>query len=331
MGNSIQHLINHFVLVVDKSTSMQGQDVVGVFDKELQQLKQRSIELHQESRVSIYLFSDTTECLVFDMDVMRFESLRGYYTPNGNTAMMDAIGKAVEDHKKIPELDGDHAFLVYVLTDGQENNSRQYRSNSLSAILGGLPENWTVACLVPDASGKFEAKKFGIPGDCISVWDTKSERGIESAGQSFGTVTANYMTMRSTGTRGTKSGLFTLDASNVTQNTLKELPSSEYSVFPVHNDSPIKEYIESFTQEPYRLGSSYYTPTKPVVIQDHKFILVQDKANGKVYDGNLRGVLGIPAYTTTVNPTDHPKWRIFVQSTSTNRKLFKDTFVLVRK
>lgn len=66
---NMQHYINHISLIVDASSSMTGQDVVGVFDKELAYLKQRSIDLDQETRISIYLFSDKITCLAFDMDV----------------------------------------------------------------------------------------------------------------------------------------------------------------------------------------------------------------------------------------------------------------------
>ncbi len=210
-----------------------------------------------------------------------------------------------------------------------ENASRN-RPDVLAKVIGGLPENWTVACLVPDATGKFEAKKFGIPGDSIAIWDTSGN--FEEVGKSFTTVVDNYMAMRSTGVRGTKAGLFDINVNNLDKTGLVVLHGSTYDVFPVRGDAPIKEYVEAWTKEPYVLGSCYYQPAKPVVIQDHKHILVQDTRNGKVYEGsNLRQVLGLPATTTTVNPVDHKDWRVFIQSTSVNRKLINGTFVLVRK
>jgi Mg-chelatase subunit ChlD len=54
-----KHLINHIVFVVDESGSMQllSKDVVKVFDSQIQHLAQRSQELDQETRVSVYLFN----------------------------------------------------------------------------------------------------------------------------------------------------------------------------------------------------------------------------------------------------------------------------------
>lgn len=327
---SLQHYINHISLIVDKSASMQGQPVVKVFDRELEYLKQRSIELDQETRISIYLFDDKIECLTFDMDVMRFKSLQGYYKIGGNTALIDAVLKSTEDNRKLPELYGDHAFLQYVITDGQENQSK-HRASDLSTLLKTSPDNWTTACLVPDKSGASYAEKYGFNGGSISIWDTHAANAFENVGKQFSKTTDAFMAMRSKGIRGTKS-LFTIDSSGLTPAALREMDARLYDVYPVNRDAPIKDYIEAISGEKYRLGSAYYQPVKPVLIQDYKNILVQDAKNGRVYEGsNIRQLLGLPASSADVNPGSHKDWRIFVQSTSTNRKLFENTFILVRR
>jgi hypothetical protein len=330
MTQQYQHYINHISLVVDKSGSMQGQPVVKVFDREIEYLKRRSVELDQETRISIYLFDDTVECLTFDMDVMRFKSLEGYYRLGGSTALIDAVLRAAEDNKKLPELYGDHAFLQYVITDGQENASKR-RPDALQTLLKGLPDNWTTACLVPNATGANYAERFGFNGGSISIWDTNAAGAFDKVGAQFSKTIDNYMAMRSTGVRGTK-GLFTLDTKNVSKSALREVPSVYYDIYPVRQESAIKDYVESWTGEKYRVGSTYHQPVKPIKIQDYKNILLQDVRNGKVYEGdNLRQLLGLPAQTAEVNPGSHKDWRIFVQSTSSNRKLFPETFILVRK
>lgn len=325
----LQHLINHVSLVVDKSGSMTGKPVVKVFDAALERLKQRSIDLNQETRISIYLFNDTIECLTFDMDVMRFTTLEGHYRANGNTALISATLKSIFDHEQLPEMYGDHAHLQYVITDG-ENNVNNEMAPVLARTLKALKENWTIACLVPSALGKHEAKKFGFPEDSIAIWDT-SAVGLERVGQQFTATMDTYMSMRSSGIRSTKS-LFTLNVDALKRNALTPLNARDYEIHPVFQDAVIKDWVELFTKKPYRLGSTYYMPTKKVKIQGHKTILVQEVKTGNVYEGDdLRGMLGLPAQTVDVDPVDHAKWRIFVQSTSSNRKLFANTFVLVMK
>jgi len=329
---ALQTLINHVALVVDESASMaqHSDTVVRVFDREIESLKNRSVELDQETRISLYVFNDTTKVLTFDMDVMRFTTLKDLYHANGNTALLDATAHAIEDHKKIPEMYGDHAFLLYVITDGQENRSASYTPSQLRRLLGNLKDNWTAAILVPDGLGERYAMQYGFNAGSISQWDISTARGVENVGKQFSRTMDSFFSMRQSGVRGTK-GLFTLNTSNISKSALREVPQTEYEIFPVHNEDNIKHYVESWTRRPYRLGSAYYQPVKTVKIQDHKNILVQDAKNGKVYEGaNLRQLLGLPSDTAEVNPGQHKDWRVLVQSTSVNRKLFPNTFVLVR-
>lgn len=333
--SEMQHYINHVVLVVDRSGSMShlSKKVVDVFDYELNNLKRRSVELKQETRISIYLFSHEVECLVYDMDVMRFESLKNYYRIGGNTALMDATGLAVEEMKRLPEIHGDHAFLLYVLTDGEENDSRRVNMSSLRNTLNQLPDNWTTVCLVPDLHGVAEAKKFGFPPANVQIWST-DERGVESVGKEFRSAMDSYMTMRSTGVRGTKN-FFSLDlsalkSSDVT-NALTEINPRDFMLLPVFKTEEIRSFVEGCGVN-YVIGDAFYELMKTETIQDHKDIFVQNRHSGKVYGGTqARGILGLPRYTVRVNPKSHDNWKIFVQSTSVNRKLIPGTCLLVRK
>lgn len=331
----LQHLINHIGLVVDKSGSMSkhSKKVVEVFDRELNSLKQRSVDAHQETRISIYLFDDKIEVLTFDMDVMRFTSLKDYYKVGDMTALIDATMLAISDHEKLPELYGDHAFLLYVITDGMENASKKNNRNSIVEKLRKLPDNWTTGILVPDNQGIRYAEQLGFNAGSIATWDTNAS--FDKVGDNFSTVTTRYMDMRSKGVRSTKS-LFTLDSSQITattvKNNLNELPASDYQIFPVRQKVAIKHYVESWTGRSYRVGSAFYQPADKVVIQDHKSILLQNVLNGKVYWGhNIRDLLGLPHDTVKVDPGTHKDWRIFVQSTSVNRNLLPNTYVLVMK
>jgi hypothetical protein len=328
----LQHLINHIALVVDRSGSMQDQPVVQVFDKELAYLQQRSIELNQETRISIYLFDEDIECLTFDMDVMRFKTLAGHWSTRGMTAMLDAVEQSVKDHQQLPELYGDHAFLTYVITDGQENASQKTTPQKLKAMLASLPEHWTTACLVPDVRGKHEAKKFGFDDDAIAIWDTSAPNAFETVGQKFRSGVDQYMQQRAKGVRGTKSFFATLDTSKLKTQDLDEIAPRKYSVHEVKYEGPIKEYVEDNFGVTYKLGMAFYQPTKPVKVQDHKDILVQNVISGKMYSGsNIRQLLGLPDSTVTVEPGAHTAWRVFVQSTSTNRKLFAGQHIVLWK
>jgi predicted Rdx family selenoprotein len=304
-----------------------------VADAQIAHLAKRSKELDQETRVSVYLFSDRTECIIYDKDVMRLPSLKSFYKTSGCTALIDASLLSISELKQTAQLHGDHAFLIYVLTDGQENASRSSHA-VISQTINELPENWTIAALVPDQTCVFEAKRFGFPADNIQVWSSEKAGGFEEAGQQIKKATENFMQARAAGVRGTRN-LFQLDASKLKKTTVKKnltiLKPSEYEIIPVRKDSPIRAYAEDWFDS-YTIGSGYYQLMKKEVIQNYKQICVQDKKTGKVYSGdNARTLLGLPDFEVKVAPSTYGDFNIFVQSTSVNRKLIAGTQLLILK
>jgi hypothetical protein len=342
--------INHIALVLDASGSMAKleKQVVDVADAQIKHLANRSKELDQETRVTVYRFSyrRTIQCLFYDKDVLRLPSLRGLYKPDGQTALIDATLKALDDLAKTPELYGDHAFLTYVLTDGQENDS-QTDPRVLTQRLGSLPDNWTVAVFVPNAEGVHEAKKFGFMKDNIAVWSADA-RGMMEVGETIKRVTDDYMAGRSKGVRGTKN-LFVLQTDRLAPSTvanMTRLGPGQFRMSTITWDIihgwnrdekvgiPISTFVEQETHRPYVLGEGYYQLTKPVVVQPQKTIALYERRAHTVYTGaDARTLLGLPPHDQVkVSPASHPLYDIFIQSTSVNRKLLPDTkFLLLSK
>lgn len=329
-----ENYINHIALVLDESGSMQSlrDEVIKVADAEIAHLAKRSQELNQETRITVYTFSNKPKCIFYDKDVLRLPSLKSCYNPCGNTALIDATIKSIDDLMKTPELYGDHAFLVYVLTDGQENNSHN-RPQALTKWLKSLKENWTLAVLVPSAKDKFEAQRFGFATENVAVWDATSKRGLEDAGSTIHMATENFMRLRSSGIRGTRT-LFNLDSSKLNKKVLEakldKLPYSQYRTVKVTEAAPIANYIEKKLSIPYRIGSAYYELTKPENVQAKKKIAIMDRATYNLYVGtSARKLLGLPDYEVKVEPSFIPKYDIFIQSTSVNRKLVPGTKLLI--
>jgi hypothetical protein len=330
-----ENYINHVALVLDASTSMRGhtRSLIAVADGQVKYLAQRSRELDQETRVSIYVFGSTVKCLVYDKDVLRLPSIASLYSPDGMTALADATILSLDDLAMTPEKYGDHAFLVWVLTDGQENKSSPANRRNLPVRLRSLPENYTVGVLVPDQRGVFEAKGFGFPADNIAVWDTSSAAGVVEAGETIRSATDNFMQARTRGVRSTRSLFSTgLDAVNpdTVRRTLTVLPESRYDVVPVHTKAQIRPYIQS-RGLPYTVGKGFYELMKTEKIQPGKQIAVQERGTGRVFTGpDARHLLGLPDNVEVkVKPEANPLYKIFVQSTSVNRNLIPGTEVLV--
>jgi hypothetical protein len=329
-----QNYINHVCFLLDRSGSMSGlkRKVVEVFDAQIKNLAKRSQELNQETRVSVFVFGDDAQCVIYDKDVLRLPSIEDFYQIKGNTALIDATILAINDLNMTPQKYGDHAFLFYVLTDG-ENNINNSRADALKQLISKLPDNFTVAVMVPNQFGIHECKKFGFPAGNIAVWDT-TEKGMEKAGDTMTSTTDSFMRSRSSGVRGYKN-LFDLDASNLNKsvvvNNLDELSPKDYILLNVHKDAVIKDFIESWKVD-FRQGANYYQITKPETIQSYKQIVLQNKRNGKVFAGvKARQILGLPSYDVKVNPASYGEFDLFCQSTSTNRKLIGGTKLIILK
>lgn len=327
--------INHVVLVLDASLSMDPhqEELIRVADGQVKYLARRSQELDQETRVSIYTFNDNVQCLIYDKDVLRLPSISSLYRPRGMTALLDATVKSLDDLDKTATLYGDHAFLAFVLTDGQENRSRNNTPRTVADRLKRLPENWTVACLVPDQRSVFETKSFGFPPENIAVWDATSAAGVVEVGETIRRATDSFMEAREKGIRGTRSLFSTgLDAVNTqtVHSNLTPLDKRAYDLIPVHEDSPIREYVQSRGLH-YNIGKGFYQLTKTETIQPQKQIAIREKKTGQVFWGDAaRDLLGLPRDVgARVRPNINPEYDVFVQSTSVNRKLLRDTDVLV--
>lgn len=332
-----QNYINHVVLVLDASSSMfrHSRDLIKVADSQITYLAQRSKELDQETRVSIYTFADRVQCLVYDKDVLRLPSIAKLYGTNGMTALVDATIKSLDDLDKTATLYGDHAFLTFVLTDGQENASRQYTPATLKSRLNTLPDNWTVAVLVPDSRGVFEAKSFGFAPDNIAVWNPEDSGAITEVGNTIRAATETFMVNRSLGIRSTR-GLFSTGVEAINHNTvraaaLKPLTTKDYLLLPVRQVQEIRPFVEMHGVT-YRTGRAFYQLSKTEHIQPTKEIALQDKKTNQVFTGRqARDLLGLPDTTVKVKPDYNPLYDVFVQSTSVNRKLMPNTNLLVLK
>jgi hypothetical protein len=326
------NLINHIALVLDASTSMSPykEDLIKVADGQIQHLARRSQELDQETRISVWTFADPEriQCVVWDKDVLRLPSIRGFYQPYGNTAFIDATLQTLDHLGETPERHGNHSFLVFVLTDGEENRSVN-RPATLKARLAALKDHWTVAALVPNAMGVREAKQFGFPAGNIEIWNANSAAGVDEAGDRVRAATDSYMKSRASGMRSTRN-LFSTDATavnavTISQAGLKPLAKGSYILVPVPKDCVIKDFTEECGHK-YQAGRGFYELMKTETIQSTKDIVVVGRKDSKVYSGrDGRQMIGLPDMDVRVKPDYNPDFKIFVQSMSVNRKLMAGT------
>jgi hypothetical protein len=331
-----QRLINHVALVLDGSSSMSGHTskLIKVADDQIRHLALRSEELSQETRVSVYLFADKVQCLIFDMDVMRLPSIADLYRAMGMTALIDATVKSQEDLATTSQIYGDHAFLTFVLTDGMENASFR-RTYDLTNTLRKAEENWTIGFLVPDRNGTAYLTRIGVPDGNIAQWDTASADGIKDAVSTIRSATDSFMSARASGVRGTRNvfstGTDALNRGTVPTN-LSKMKKQAYTLLPVKTKTRIDDFVRANGMS-YYAGIGFYQLTKTEDIQPQKDIIVVDRQTKDAYSGpQARALIGLPSdRTVRVRPNHNPQYDVYVQSTSLNRNLVAGTSLLVKK
>ena len=335
MGKKI---VNHVIYLLDVSGSMRG--IIGhakqVLVNSLSSMQSISERHGQETLVSLYTFNHTASQLFNDQAIANINLSNINFSADGGTALIDAALKAILDgiQNQISSKNDneDHSYLLNVITDGYDEHSK-YKADDLKKVISKLNDEWTVAIQVPDANSIFSSKSAGFPAGNISVWDRTSKKGLEESVDTFTTSFHNYAAARSVGQKSSTTYYAKTDLSNVSrsqvQANLDQVSGRLYHC--QRGPVQIRDFVEAQTGGVYRAGTAYYELTKPELVHESKNVVIVHKKDGRKYGGkNARKFLGIPEnQRIKVTPGDHGDWRIFIQSTSVNRSIHKNTSVFV--
>lgn len=360
----VAHKVNHVVLCVDMSSSIDyyrlTEAVIQVVDNYIKFLADYSKQMDQETRVSVIVFSTAPRCVIFDTDVLRLPSIRSFYRPQGNTALIDATLLAFDDLALLPEKYGDHANWITVFTDGEETVNTG-KGPTLASRIQHLPDNYTLACFVPGHQAKMHAQAYGFPAKNIEVWDATSKKGLEAAEKSLQDATTTYFTARSTGSRSV-TNLFDISAAKVNATSvakagLQPVSYDDYDLVPVpplpgltkpedydqkkrrkpwvHHGGEIGEFVRKIRGGQYIVGQAFYplVEGRTVIIQPSKKLAVLHKASDRVYYGEgVRDMLGLDKNNSVrVKPSGSDEYQVYVQSKAENRQLVTGTKLLIFK
>jgi Mg-chelatase subunit ChlD len=330
-------LVNHVVFVIDRSGSMGSirQKVVSVFNSQLAEVKKNAEATGQATFVTLYTFHSTVDApRFFAKPIAQVEKL-GSISTTGATALLDATGQAIVDLQGVPGASADNvSFIILVLTDGYENNSRKYKTKIQSMIKAAQDSGrWTFAFLTPKG-GEAALLRFGIPAGNIQTWSTAG-KGVQTMGQDLQRGLQTFYDARQKGQRAVV-GVFTTNLAQVSVEAVSSSMTDSTDAFvriPVATASAIRPLVEAELKTKDQSGNGYYELTKPELVQEYKEIAIVDKASGKIYAGDAaRTHLGLPIGSRIkVKPGDHGAFAIFVQSTSVNRKLVAGTTLLYKK
>jgi hypothetical protein len=125
------------------------------------------------------------------------------YVPEANTPLYQALGETIERLEQVPDRDNANvAFLVNVITDGQENDSRGKYSvaSALSALVGRLQETkkWTFTVQGANINLTDLARMTGIYSGNMASF-TATAAGTAAASHTHSISTGEYITSRGSG------------------------------------------------------------------------------------------------------------------------------------
>lgn len=161
--------LTELVFIIDKSGSMGGleSDTIGGYNSLLKKQK----EVDGECVITTVLFDNHYKLLHDRIDIRAVAPItEKEYRAGGSTALLDAIGKTIDKignaQKNTAEEYRAEKVMFVIITDGMENSSREYSSNTVKKMISAQKEcGWEFIFLGANIDAVETASHFGIDED----------------------------------------------------------------------------------------------------------------------------------------------------------------------
>ncbi len=162
--------LTELVFILDKSGSMSGleKDTIGGYNAMLKEQK----DLMGECHITTVLFDNRYELIHDRIDVRAVSQIsEKEYQVGGSTALLDAIGKTINKIGNAQKHTADEyraeKVVFVIITDGEENSSREYSSDKVKSQIERKKEKygWEFIFLGANIDAVETAGKFGISAD----------------------------------------------------------------------------------------------------------------------------------------------------------------------
>ncbi len=192
----------HIAVILDRTGSMEAirDDTIGGFNAFLQQQKAEpgtaTLTLvqfdSQDPYEVIHHFKPIAEVL---------ELTRETYVPRASTPLLDALGRGINDLEQslsqLGQADRPAKVVMVVVTDGQENASREFRKEQIEEMIKEKTEKegWQFVFLSADLAAIKDAHAVGFASSA-SLFYQKSGLGSKGAWTSLSRRTSDYRSQR---------------------------------------------------------------------------------------------------------------------------------------
>ena len=195
--------ITHLAIVLDRSGSMRAirREAVDVLNAQIEAMRRESEG--QTVRASFVTFSTSVDVpIVWEEAPGVLEPIDlADYRPAGMTAMLDAVGRTVRDLRALPDAQREEsAFLVVVISDGQENNSRHETWGSIAELIQACEATGRWTFVYQGAGHDLADVQRALRLDARNVRPFLADRrGTRAMGDRLSKGTAGYLAKRKRG------------------------------------------------------------------------------------------------------------------------------------
>lgn len=199
---SLQPDYVHLTVILDRTGSMEPirNDIIGGFNAFL---KKQQAEPGKATLTLVQFDSkDPYEVICHFKPLAEVPELtRETYVPRANTPLLDAMGRGINDLDatlaKMQEGKRPDRIVMVIITDGQENASREFTKGQVEKMIKDKQEKsgWQFVFLSADLAAIGDAVKSGVRY-CSSMAFDKDAHGTAMAMSSASNRVADYRAMR---------------------------------------------------------------------------------------------------------------------------------------
>jgi len=185
-------------IILDRSGSMAGAEekTIKAFNNYLLEQKQMAAK----AIISLHQFNVGYETIYKNIDLKKAPDLtNNTYNPNGGTALLDAVGKTINEktqfYKSLSKNKKPEQTLILIITDGEENSSFEFTLSTIKKMISEQKKKgWQFAFIGAEIDAYAEAGHVGI-----GRGQTMRLNSIQDFNQGFASASNATMKMRATG------------------------------------------------------------------------------------------------------------------------------------
>ena len=191
--------LTDIICIIDRSGSMiQIQDdAIGGFNAFLKEQQ----EIEGEARLTMVLFDNEYIVVHNGTNIQHVKPLNSKtYVPRGSTALLDAIGRGINTELemlgRLPNSEKPEKIMLIVLTDGQENDSREYKYKDIKKLIRKVEsDGWKTLFLcneIEESAVQWICDNMGFSRGCCATfcYGNARSKGYKIISQ----VTTSYRT-----------------------------------------------------------------------------------------------------------------------------------------